>query len=162
MYKGIKDAKALSLAAIFEIAKRYNDKEVEHSDNIADSEYLLKKYENRLINQELENFILIILDRHKRIIHEATLYKGNNHKLSISFHDIFKLVMMHDGFFIYVIHNHPSGTSRPSKEDIVFTRELANRCDKMEISLIDHLIIAKDGHYSFLKENYFKNAKKVA
>nr|MCR5505492.1 hypothetical protein [Bacilli bacterium] len=161
MYKGVKDAKALTLAAIFEIAKRYNVKEMEYTEQSIDSEYLYKKYKNRLIGQEQETLILIILNKQKKILHETTLYKGSNRKISVSFHDIFKLIMMYDGYYIYIIHNHPNGNSKPSKEDILFTGELSARCNKMEIVLLDHLIIGKDGYYSFLKENYFKNAKNI-
>ena len=109
-----------------------------------------------------ETFILIILDKKKRVVHEVELYRGSNRRITVSFHDIFKTIMMYDGFYIFVIHNHPEGNSVPSKEDILFTREILNRCEKMEVTLLDHLIIAKDGYYSFYRENYLKNAKKVA
>ena len=162
MYKGIKDVKALTLVAIFEIAKRYNTKRIENSEYIIDSEYLYKKYENRLRNNGQETFIIIILNKQKKIVHEMELYKGSNRRITVSFHDIFKVIMMHDGYYFFVVHNHPDSDSQPSKEDVLFTRELLNRCAKMEIVLLDHLIIGKEGYYSFLKENYFKNAKNVA
>ena len=162
LYKGVKDARALTLGAIFEIAKRYNIKEAEKGEYIVDSEYLYNKYKNRLMTNGQETFILIILDKKKRVVHEVELYRGSNRRITVSFHDIFKTIMMYDGFYIFVIHNHPEGNSVPSKEDILFTREILNRCEKMEVTLLDHLIIAKDGYYSFYRENYLKNAKKVA
>lgn len=162
LYKGVKDARALTLAAIFEIAKRYNIKQAEKGEYIVDSEYLYNKYKNRLMTNGQETFVLIILDKKKKVVHEVELYRGSNRRITVSFHDIFKIIMMYDGFYIFVIHNHPEGNSVPSKEDILFTREILNRCEKMEVTLLDHLIIAKDGYYSFYRENYLKNAKKVA
>jgi DNA repair protein RadC len=53
---------------------------------------------------------------------------------------------------IIIFHNHPSGNLQPSKVDIRFTERLKAGCDVMDIKLMDHLIIAENGYYSFADE----------
>lgn len=158
-YKGISDAKALILCAIFELVKRYQEKEMEQVEGEVDNAFLYRKYAPRLTNQNEETLILVILDKRKKITHEITLYKGGNNKLSLSYYDIFKRIMNHEGYYFYVIHNHPNNEITPSKSDTIFTAELTRRCDKMDIVLMDHLIITDKGFYSFLTDRFYEKEK---
>jgi DNA repair protein RadC len=51
------------------------------------------------------------------------------------------------------VHNHPSGNLEPSTADINLTSRVKEACDIVDINLLDHLIISKDGYYSFIDEN---------
>lgn len=152
-YKGIGTAKALILSAVFEIAKRYTQKHIEEQEysGVIASDVLYDKYLLTLSQLSCETFLLIILSRRRQIVHEETLFKGADNNLNISFREIFRKVMLYDGYYIYVMHNHPSGDMTPSKEDIRFTSELALRCEKVGVVLLDHIIVGSNGYYSFLK-----------
>ena len=153
-YKGISSAKALVLSAVFEIAKRYQEKQSEANEttSFVGHEFLFKKYLPRLANALEETFVLVILSKKRQIVHEINLYKGGNNRLNISFREIFHRILLNNGYYIYVIHNHPSGDITPSKKDIVFTSELSLRCEKVGVVLLDHIIIGEKGYYSFNKE----------
>ena len=160
-YKGISTAKALTLSAVFEIAKRY---QVRHFENIEeavfiDADYLYNKYILQLSQCIRETFILIILSKKRQIVHEISLFKGGNNRLNISYREIFHRILLNGGYYIYVIHNHPSGDISPSKEDVIFTSDLSERCQKVGVVLLDHLIIGENGYYSFYKDKQDKNHK---
>lgn len=158
-YKGISNAKALNLSAVFELAKRYQEKVWEEDGEEINNEYLYKKYATRLISMSQEMLVLIILNKRKQVVHEITLYKGGHNKLSLTYRDIFKQIIIHNGYYFYVIHNHPDNTLHPSKSDISFTGELTRRCDKLDIVLMDHLIFTENGYYSFLDEQSYEAKK---
>ena len=152
LYKGVDNARALNLAAIFELAKRLQIKESEENEEIINSDYIYKKYSPRLSGLSQETFVLIILNKRKRIVHEITMFKGNDNQISLSYRNIIKEIVVHNGYYFYIIHNHPSGDLNPSIEDQHFTIELAKRCKEIDVAILDHLIISKDGYYSFLRK----------
>ena len=91
----------------------------------------------------------------KQIVYETTLYKGNDTNLIISLRDIVRLILLHNGYYYYLIHNHPNDTQQPSQNDIKFTQKIKEKTDKIGVKLIDHLIITKNGYYSFLHDKLF-------
>ena len=66
--------------------------------------------------------------------------------------EVFKVAILSNAYSILLAHNHPSGDTTPSQEDIKLTKRIKNASDIMGVSLLDHLIIGSDGYYSF-KEN---------
>lgn len=149
--KGIKDAKAIIIRAIFELHNRIEIKKVETEKNIANTEYLYKKYKASLVNSHQEVLVLVMLNKNMNIIHEKTLYVGTENNVSFSYVDIWRELLNHHARYFYLIHNHPNGESYPSTQDILYTEELMRESKRMKIPLIDHLIIGKNGYHSFQK-----------
>ena len=150
--KGIKESKALLLAAIFEIHKRLNIKKVENSEiDIVNSDYLYQKYFPILENANQEVLILVLVNKRKSIIRELTLYKGTENEVIFSYKEMWRELFIHNAYGFYLIHNHPNNIANPSKKDIIFTSEIVRESQKIRIPLIDHLIIGEDGYYSFEK-----------
>ena len=147
--KGIKDAKALNLAAIFELHNRLSIKNLEESERVTSSQYLYEKYKDKLLSTHQENLVLIILDRYRKIKHEKTLYVGTENNIIFSYKDIWREMLNFNGKYFYLVHNHPNGKSKPSKEDIIFTSEIFLQSKKLSFPMIDHIIIGEDGYYSF-------------
>lgn len=148
-YEGIGESKAVKIIAAFELAKRYNSLQPQNEKEKIDNNFIYKKYKNLLSHTCQEFLFLIILDKKKRIIHEVNLYKGSESNLVYSKKQIIREVLIHQGSYFYVVHNHPSGNLFPSEEDIVFTTEIIHECQKMELTLIDHLIVTSRGYFSF-------------
>lgn len=147
--KGIKEAKAITLASIFEIHKRLSIKEKEENEEEVDSEYLYNKYKDKLLLSTQENLILIILNSRRKIIREKTLYIGTENNMIFSYKDVWREMLNYQGKYFYLIHNHPGKSCSPSREDIAFTSELFLESKRLKIPMIDHLIIGEDGYYSF-------------
>lgn len=150
-YKGIKKDKAVKIIAAFEIAKRFNSLTPNEEEIPINSEYIYQKYQSRIANCIQEHVYLIILNKKKQIIHEVNLFKGNERSVNYSITQIIQQVLIHNGSYFYIIHNHPNGTLYPSEGDMNFTSMLIREAKKLKIQMIDHLIITNHGYFSFLK-----------
>ena len=150
--KGISDTRRLSLQAAFELHRRISRKESDVSNEKIDAEYLYNRYKSELISSDQEQLILVIVNRHNHIVYECTLYKGTRDNIIFSYADIWKELVMHKAHAFYLIHNHPSLPCQASKEDELITKELIREAKRQETPLLDHIIIGRDGYYSFKKE----------
>ena len=153
-FKGLKKAKAMKLLAALEIARRINEKQrlIYEENTEITSESLYQRYSLSLNSLTQEVLVIIILNKNKKIIFEKVLYQGDDHNLTVNSRDILRLLIANNGYYFYLIHNHPNGTSFPSELDVKFTRRIKEKAEKISAVLIDHLIIYKGGYYSFLHE----------
>ena len=81
--------------------------------------------------------------------------KGDEENMSISPREIINLLVLHNGYYFYLIHNHPNNSLSPSVSDITFTEKINKRAEKIGVKLLDHLIIGQTGYYSFLHSKVF-------
>ena len=153
-FKGLKKAKALSILATCEIAKRINEKQVFNSEENAPitSDILYRRYSLRLASSSQEELIIIILNKNKQIVNEKILYQGDDSHIAINQRDILRQIMIHNGYYFYLIHNHPNNTLLPSAADVSFTRKIEEKARHIHAKLLDHIIVSKAGYYSFLHE----------
>ena len=159
-FKGLKRVNALKLAATIEIAKRMNEKTrlVYEEKAEVNSDSLYQRYALSLVGQAQENFVLVILNKNKQIIFEKILYKGDEENMSVSPREIINLLVLHNGYYFYLIHNHPNNTTYPSEFDTEFTEKIIQKARNVNVELLDHLIITLSGYYSFLEETFFPNS----
>ena len=158
-FKGLKKAKALKLIAVLEIAKRINQKQrlIYEEKTTVNSESLYRRYAISLARNSQEVLAIIILNKNKQIIFEKILYQGDDNNLPLNMREILRLLMIHNAYYFYLIHNHPNNTLEPSKNDVAFTKKIEEKTKQLNIHLVDHLIISKDGYYSFLQRRMFLN-----
>ena len=154
--KGIKNAKALNLAAIFELHYRLSKKEEESDESEVNADYLYSKYKDKLLSNNQENLVLVMLNSRMKIIHEKTMYVGTESKIIFSYKDIWRELLNQNARYFYLIHNHPTGIKEPSKNDIFFTSELFRESKRLNIPMVDHIIIGKDGYHSFTQVKKLK------
>ena len=154
-YKGMGRNKAIKIEAAFEIARRFQSLKKGEVEKVVDGRVIYEKMKTSMLfkNSTQEHLYLIILDKQKNIIHQVNLYKGNESSVNYSSLQIIKEVLLHNGHFFYIVHNHPSGILEPSQDDIFFTINLINESRKMKITMLDHLIISENGYYSFLEQS---------
>lgn len=146
---------SLKIASTFEIVKRvikekYNEDEKAISVN---SEFIYEKYRYLINGLNQEVVILVVLSRCKRIVFEKTLYKGSENTVSFSIREIFKIILINNGYYFYIIHNHISSNYKPSEKDIYFTMELFEKAKTLKITMLDHIIISNNGYFSFKKDD---------
>ena len=157
-FKGLKTAKALNLMAVVEIAKRINEKQrliyEEKSEVTSDSLY--RRYSITFAKMQQEVLALIILNKNKQIIYERILYQGDDSNILLNSRDILRLLMIHNGYYFYLIHNHPNNSLLPSELDVTFTRRIQEKAKLFNVKLLDHLIISSEGYYSFFYDNLFR------
>lgn len=146
--KGIKKAKAVSILAVLELAKRL----VMLEDSITmikepqDAYYYIY---NKVRFEKQEKVILLCLNTHLEVVKEKTVFIGSDNMSIISGKEIFKEAIMCGSSRVLLIHNHPSGHPDPSLEDVEVTKRLEKMAHDLEIEWIDHIIIGKNSFYSF-------------
>lgn len=148
-YKGIGKEKALKISATFEVAKRFNTLQQENEEIVENSEQIFLKYAPKMSFLTQEEVHLIILNKKKKILHEVNLFKGTSGAVNFSVSQIIREIIIHEGSCFYLIHNHPSGNVHPSEDDAFLTSELIRECKKVNVLLLDHLIIAPNQYFSF-------------
>ena len=146
--KGIKQAKAIEVLAIIEIAKRLDKQPVAMSaiKEPRDGYELLK---NQLMFEQQEKVIVLCLNSRLEVIKEKTVFIGGNNISIISGRELFKEALICGSNRVMVVHNHPSGNPEPSIEDIEATERQYSMAKELDIDVVDHLIIGRSRFYSF-------------
>lgn len=147
--KGVSKAKALSLLASFEIAKRSLAEAPYMSLPDARSIYRHYSLKGALTEEEL---LFLAFDKTKKLRREKKLYSGDECSTFASQRGIIKEAVLSGFPYFAILHNHPSGKALPSCGEIEFTVKLKEKGKELGYSLLDHLIISKGGYFSF-KEN---------
>lgn len=112
---------------------------------------------NQIRDSEVEEFWGVALNPLCRVITAKMLFRGTVDACLIHPRDVFRFGLLHNATSILVGHNHPSGSSYPSAEDIMITQNLRRAGEILQIPLVDHIIVTAQGHYSFA--NLWKGSK---
>lgn len=150
-YHGLAKINALKLAAIFELHNRINKEENSEIQTLRSADEVYTKYKY-LENYEQEVLIILLLDGKLKLKKEKLLYKGTYNSFSINVSEVLKELVLGEAKYFILIHNHPDGSKKPSEEDILSTNIIEKSSKNLGIKLVDHIIIFKDGYYSFRKE----------
>ena len=150
--KGIGQAKACNILAAIELSKRINIKK-EHDDYyIRCSEDVYNYFKDFFDDKDQEYFYCLYLDNKKRIIKSKLLFIGTINYSLVNPREIFKEAYLTGAVSIIVVHNHPTGDTTPSKQDIETTKKIVEVGNLLGIKVDDHIIIG-DNYYSFF-ENF--------
>ena len=163
--KGIDKVRCLQLSVLFALMNRIKNKKIDMEDKPVDIDYINKKYNDYLNNMDSEVVLLLVLNRNKKIIHETIVYKGNFSSVSTEINEVIKTVILHDGYYFYLVHNHPNGSREPSPQDLLLTFRLNSSVKKMKIRLLDHIIVHRGGYTSvnsYLSQEYnYRNVLQI-
>ena len=107
---------------------------------------------DELIGLKQEVLKVLLLDTKNRVEHTETVFVGTLNCSVIHPREIFRLAIRHSACAIIVVHNHPSGTTNPSKEDIRATKQIVEAGKHIQIQVLDHVIIGKEGFFSMKEE----------
>ena len=153
-YKGVGTAKAISLAAAFELGLRARDEEVITNPTIRGSEDIYNVMRSRLQRLNYEEFWVLYLSRSNRIMYEQCISKGGIAGTVVDTKLILKRAIELLASSIILVHNHPSGNLQPSCEDENITDAIKQAGKLIDVRLVDHLIITPNAYYSFLDHNH--------
>ena len=148
---GLGRVKTLQLAAAFELARRGYAARSTPAKSVASSSDAAAIFRAALgENAEKERFWVLPLDTKKRPLSEPqTIAVGTLNGVNVHPRDVFSIAVRWNAHSVVVAHNHPSGSSLPSKRDVDLTWGLYGAGKMMGIPLVDHLIITDKSHYSF-------------
>lgn len=151
-FKGIGEAKAITIMAALELGKRRKTSEVLERKKIVSSVDLFNLFEPILIDLIHEEFWVAMLDGANKVIEVRRLTQGGMRQTVVDLPMILKMALDKMAVSIAVAHNHPSGQNKPSEEDKNITRKVKDGCNAVGINMLDHIIIARGQYYSFADE----------
>ena len=151
-YKGVGEAKAVTIAAAFEIGRRRKDSESIERVKITTSKSAYSVLQKHLSDLPHEEFWILILNRANQVIKEECISKGGITGTVVDVRLICKAAIENNASGIILAHNHPSGQIQPSVEDRYITKKLKEALQLFEIKLYDHLIIGDQKYFSFNDE----------
>lgn len=152
-FKGIGEAKAISIAVALEIGRRRAAQEVPEKVQITNSQESYKVLLPYLSDLQTEEFWAIYLNQNNRILGKSKLSSGGINQSVVDVRILFKTALEHLATGIIIAHNHPSGNLKPSSEDLKITKQIAEAGKILNIQLLDHLIMAQNSYVSFADEN---------
>lgn len=151
-FKGIGEAKAVSIVAALELGRRRKEAETVKREKITSSKDAFLIMQPVLLDLPHEEFWLLLLNRANALIKKELISRGGVAGTVVDTKLIFKSAVEQYASSIIVCHNHPSGNLKPSDADLRITKNIKEAGKIMEIPLIDHLIITEAGYYSFADE----------
>jgi DNA repair protein RadC len=151
-FKGIGEAKAISIIAALELGRRRRESEKPKLPCIQCSKDIFELMQRQFTDLNHEEFWILILSRANNVITQQLISKGGQAGTVADPKMIFKSALENNAASIILAHNHPSGNLKPSQADLNLTKKLKEGASLLDISVLDHVIFSNTSYYSFADE----------
>lgn len=145
-YKGIGEAKAITILAACELGKRRQMEAPEERPDLGTATRIYNHMHPLMQDLDVEEFWLLLMNQNYRLIKKLRISHGGITEVAVDIRIIMREAVLANATILAVCHNHPSGNLCPSQMDNLLTNNLKNACNMMRIHFLDHVIIT-DGHY---------------
>lgn len=152
MVGGLGRNRALRLLAAAEFGRRVAESRAGEADVIATSDDVVHLFRPKLQRLDHEECWVLYLTSSNRIVERQRVSQGGVQGTVVDHRLIIKRALELLATQLIMVHNHPSGTAEPSPQDKVLTERIARAAALFDIRLLDHLIISREGDFSFLRE----------
>lgn len=152
--KGIGKVKALQILCICEFAKRLAKASAGEELDFHTPSSVANYYMEDLRHRKEERMKLLLLNTRSRLIGETEISKGTVNASIVSPRELFIEALQKNAVSIILLHNHPSGDPKPSKEDILVTKKIQEAGWMIGIELLDHIIIGDNCYVSLKEQGY--------
>ncbi|SMG29746.1 DNA repair protein RadC [Marivirga sericea] len=151
-FKGIGQAKAISIIAALELGRRRKESTVQEKPKIVSSQDAYDLLKSVMLDLHHEEFWVIMLNRANRVIRMKRVSSGGISGTVADVKIIYKEAIDQMASALILAHNHPSGNRNPSEQDVRLTRKMKESGLLLDIPVLDHIIFAEDKYYSFADE----------
>ena len=151
-FKGIGEAKAVSIVAALELGRRRRETEGIRKPKIAGPRDIYNLLKPDLLDLQHEEFWVILLNRSNLVIKKQLVSSGGVSGTVVDPKLIFKAALEELASGIILVHNHPSGNLKPSQADINLTRKMKQAGQALETPVLDHIIFCDHAYFSFADE----------
>lgn len=152
MVGGLGRNRALRLLAAAEFGRRVAESRAGEADVIATSDDVVHLFRPKLQRLDHEECWVLYLTSSNRIVERQRVSHGGVQGTVVDHRLIIKRALELLATQLIMVHNHPSGAAEPSPQDKVLTERIARAAALFDIRLLDHLIISREGDFSFLRE----------
>ena len=151
-YKGVGEAKAITILAACELGKRRQMERPEERPDLGTATRIYNYMHPMMQDLDVEEFWLLLMNQNYRLIKQVRLSHGGITEVAVDIRIIMREAVLANATILAVCHNHPSGNLNPSVQDNQLTATLQNACKLMRIHLLDHVIITDGAYFSYHEE----------
>lgn len=148
-FKGIGEAKAITIAAALELGRRRKLEEKVNHEKIGSSRDVFEIMQPIVGELGHEEFWILYLNNSNKVLQKQQLSKGGITGTLVDVRLVLKQALEVGAVALILCHNHPSGTLQPSQADNSITEKLKNAASSLDIKVLDHLIITEQAYFSF-------------
>jgi DNA repair protein RadC len=148
-FKGIGEAKAVTILAALELGRRRKDTEMPKNEKITSSLMAYNYMKRYLLDLQHEEFHVLLLNRANHVIRSLQISIGGMAGTVADGKVIFKSALDHASQAIILVHNHPSGQLQPSEADKALTLRMVEFGKYIDLPVLDHIIFTDNGYFSF-------------
>ena len=108
----------------------------------------------KMAGEKDEVFAVLFLDSRHRIIAFESLFQGTVNSATVHPRRVLQRVLAHNCAAVILVHNHPSGSTDPSNNDVILTHELKRLLEGIQVQVLDHFIVSEGQPYSFAESGH--------
>lgn len=151
--KGIGKVKSARIVAGLELGRRISTRGAVKRVKIDSPESVASLFMETFKYETEEHFLTLLLDTKNQIIGIIKVSRGDLNKTIVTTREVFKQAVKRSANSMILVHNHPSGDPKPSREDIMITKRIIEGGKILSIDILDHIIIGYDRYFSMKSEN---------
>ena len=151
-FKGVGEAKAINILSALEIGRRRKSETKEELLVIRQSRTIYEAFHDLLSDIDHEEFWCMFLNTGNGVIKKEFISKGGMAATIVDVRVIMKRALLLSATGIILVHNHPSGRTKPSQSDINITKNIKEGAKLLNVTLLDHVIVGDTNYYSFADE----------
>lgn len=151
-YKGIGEAKAITILAACELGKRRQASRAQERPDLGSARAVYDFMLPKLQDSDVEEAWVLLMNQRLRLIKDVKLSHGGLSETAVDVRVVMREALLANATVLTLVHNHPSGNARPSGEDDRLTRKIRAACETMRIYMVDHVIVTDGQYYSYAEE----------
>ncbi|RYE36199.1 MAG: JAB domain-containing protein [Sphingobacteriaceae bacterium] len=151
-FKGIGEAKAITIIAALELGRRRKEAENQQAEKIGCSKDIFHLMHRYFADLNHEEFWIILMNRANKVLSKHLISKGGQAGTIADPKIIFQTALENHAAAVILAHNHPSGNLKPSQADLDLTKKLKNAGNLLDIAVPDHIIFTDKQYLSFADE----------
>ena len=151
-YRGMGQAKAVSVLAACQLAQRRLDEEARQRRIVRSSRDIYELFLPAMQDLQVEECRLLLMKQNCSVVGTVLLSRGGMTETAVDVRLVVKHALLADATVVALCHNHPSGSLRPSRPDDELTRRTLGACQLMNLRLLDHVILTDGAYYSYADE----------
>lgn len=154
--KGIGTAKAVAISAALELGKRRRLLLPKELESIKSSTSVAEEFYPIMSDLTHEEFWVLLLNKANKQIGKYKISSGGISSTIVDSRIILKYAIENLASNVVLVHNHPSGSLSPSRDDIELTKKIIMGCKALDMIVLDHIIIGQNKYYSFSDEGLLR------
>ena len=146
------EAKAITILAACELGKRRQMETPEERPDLGTATRIYNYMRPVMQDLDVEEFWILLMNQNYRLIKKLRIAHGGITEVSVDIRIIMREAVLANTTIMVAVHNHPSGSLQPSRQDDALTNSLQAACNIMRIRFLDHVIITDGAYYSYHEE----------